>query len=347
MMRSCHCRSIAADRAQSPVCYRDMHSILEPCLGEDLMRILVIGAGALGGYFGGCLQRAGRNVTFLVRSRRAAQLARDGLRISSPHGDFALPARTIQADGIGEPFDLILLAVKSYSLEEAMEQFAPAVGPATAILPVINGMSHIEKLAARFGADRVLGGTAMISATLNEDGHVVQLMPAHHLVFGELAGGVSDRGRALAEVLGGAGFDLRASDVMMQDMWEKWAGLASTAGITCLMRANLGDIIAAPGGHDVAVRLFRECSAVADAAGFPPRPPFVEMCVTMFGTAGSPLKASMLRDIERGAPTEGEHVLGDLAERARGFGIATPILDLARCHVAAYEASRKREAPQG
>ena len=130
-----------------------------------------------------------------MRSRRAAQLARDGLRISSPHGDFALPARTIQADGIGEPFDLILLAVKSYSLEEAMEQFAPAVGPATAILPVINGMSHIEKLAARFGADRVLGGTAMISATLNEDGHVVQLMPAHHLVFGELAGGVSDRGQ--------------------------------------------------------------------------------------------------------------------------------------------------------
>src|SRR5271166_283508 len=308
------------------------------------MRILVIGAGALGGYFGGCLLRAGRDVTFLVRPRRAAQLARDGLRISSPHGDFTVPARTILADAVSEPFGLILLAVKSYSLEAAMEQFAPAVGPATVILPVINGMSHIDSLSARFGADRVLGDMAIISATLDADGRVVQLFPAHNLVFGELAGGFSDRSRALSAVLDGAGFDVRASDVIMQDMWEKWAGLATNAGITCLMRASIGDIIAAPGGHDAIMLLFRECCAVAEAAGFALRPLFVDMCMTMYSTTGSPLKASMLRDIERGAATEGEHVLGDLTARARGFGIATPVLDLARCHVAAYELGRQRDA---
>jgi 2-dehydropantoate 2-reductase len=308
------------------------------------MRILVIGAGALGGYFGGCLLRAGRDVTFLVRPRRAEQLARDGLRVSSPHGDFTIPARTILADAISEPFDLILLAVKSYSLEEAMEQFAPAVGPATAILPVINGMSHIDRLTTRFGTDRVLGGMAIISATLDADGRVVQLLPAHNLVFGELAGGFSDRSRALLAVLDGAGFDVRASDVIMQDMWEKWAALATNAGITCLMRASIGDILASPGGHDAITRLFHECSAIAEAAGFALRSPFVDMCMTMFGTVGSPLKASMLRDIERGAATEGEHVLGDMVARARGFGIATPVLDLARCHVAAYEVGRQRDA---
>jgi 2-dehydropantoate 2-reductase len=209
---------------------------------------------------------------------------------------------------------------------------------------MINGMSHIDSLLARFGADRVLGGMAQISATLGDDGRVIQLMPFHHLVFGELAGGFSDRCRMLSDVLAGAGFDARASDVVMQDMWEKWAALATNAGITCLMRASIGDILASPSGHDAIMGLFHECSAVAEAAGFALRPPFIDMSTTMYSTVGSPLKASMLRDIERGAATEGEHVFGDMAARARGFGIATPVLDLARCHVAAYEVGRQRDA---
>ena len=163
----------------------------------------------------------------MVRAARAAQLARDGLRVISPQGDFSEPARTVLADAIGDPFDLVLLAVKSYSLDEAMEQFAPAVGPKTAILPVINGMSHIDWLAARFGDDRVLGGMAAISATLDAEGRIVQFVPMHDLVYGERAGGFSDRTQVLSKVLGGAGFNARASDVVMQDMWEKWAAVSS------------------------------------------------------------------------------------------------------------------------
>jgi 2-dehydropantoate 2-reductase len=308
------------------------------------MRVLVIGAGALGGYFGGCLVRAGRDVTFLVRPRRAAQLAEDGLRIGSLHGDFTVAARTVLAESLSEPYDLVLLAVKSYSLDEAMEQFAPAVGPATSILPVINGMSHLDRLSARFGARRVLGGMAIIIATLDGDGQVVQLLPMHELVFGEQAGGFSDRSRVVADVLAGAGFDARASAAVMQDMWDKWAALATSAGITCLMRAAIGDIVTAPGGRETILQLFEECCAVAAASGFAPKPAFIERWRSTFTTLGSPIKASMLRDIERGGPTEGEHVLGDLAMRARGLGIATPLLDLARTHVAAYEACRAREA---
>jgi|tagenome__1003787_1003787.scaffolds.fasta_scaffold20985957_5 2-dehydropantoate 2-reductase len=306
------------------------------------MRILVVGAGAVGGYFGGCLLRAGREVRFLVRTKRAEQLDRDGLRIVSPNGDFALPAPTLLADAVTAPFDVVLVALKSFSLDEAVNQLAPAIGPSTAILPVINGMAHIDSLSARFGADRVLGGTALISATLDSEGRVIHLFPNEpEMVFGELAGGLSERTAALSTVFAVAGFKSRASELIMQDMWEKWTILGTNAAITCLMRASIRDIIAASGGSAI-LRVFKECSSVAEAAGFKPRPAFAAYCTNMFTQAGSPMKASMLRDIERGAPTEGEHVLGDLLQRARLLGVETPLLGLAETNVAAYELGRAR-----
>jgi 2-dehydropantoate 2-reductase len=311
------------------------------------MRILVIGAGALGGYFGACLVRAGRDVTFMVRPGRAAQLARTGLQVASPHGDFAVPAKTIAPEAIHEPFDLILLGVKSYSLDEAMDQFAPAVGPRTAILPVLNGLGHIDRLSAKFGPTHVLGGMANISAGLDAEGRVTQFVPIHDLVFGEVAGGSSERMRALETAIGGAGFEARASDAVMHDMWEKFVQLGLGAGITSLMRASIGDILAAPGGREAMFTLFDECCAVATAAGFPPRPAFIEFAHKLITTEGSPIKWSMLRDIERGSTTEGEHILGDMVARARALGVATPILNLARTHVAAYEIARARAATGG
>lgn len=308
------------------------------------MRVLVIGAGALGGYFGACLVRAGRDVTFLVRPRRAEQLARDGLRIVSPNGDFAVPAAPVLAGDLREPFDLILVGVKSYSLDEAMDQFAAAVGPDTAILPILNGIGHLDRLSARFGAEHVLGGMANISAGVDAEGRVIQFFPNHDLVFGEIPGGSSNRTRAIEECFSGAGFSGRASDVVMLDMWEKFVQLGLGAGITCLMRASIGDILAAPGGREAMFQIFGECCAVATASGFTPRPAFIEFDTTLITAVGSPLKWSMLRDIERGSTTEGEHILGDLVARARALGVETPILNLARTHVAAYEIGRARAA---
>jgi 2-dehydropantoate 2-reductase len=308
------------------------------------MRILVTGAGALGGYFGGCLIRAGRDVTFLVRPHRAEQLAGKHLHIVSPLGDFAVPVATVLADAIRRPFDLILVSVKSYSLDEAMEQFAPAVGPNTMILPVLNGIGHLDRLIARFGAAAVLGGMANISVAIDADDRVVHLIPLNNLVYGEIAGGISSRVNALHAVMDGAGFNARPSDTVMQDMWEKFAQLGVGAGITCLMRTSIGDIMAAPGGRDATLRLFDECGAVASAAGFKPRDAFVRNSLALVTAAGSPLKWSMLRDIERGSTTEGEHILGDMVARARALSVKTPILDLARTHVAAYEIARSRAA---
>ena len=306
------------------------------------MRVLVIGAGALGGYYGARMVRAGGDVTFLVRARRAEQLQKNGLQVVSPHGDFAVQPKFIQASDLKDPFDVVLVGVKSYSLDDAMTEFAPAIGANTMILPILNGLKHIDALTARFGAARVLGGLANVSAGLDADGRVVQFMANQTIAFGEVDGALSERALALETLLQVPGIDARASETIMHDMWEKFVQLSTVAGITCLMRASIGDILAVPNGEQSIFRLFAECCTVATASGFEPRAPFIEFDRQLFTTQGSPLKASMLRDIERGSITEAEHILGDMANRARTLGIDTPLLDLARAHVAAYEIGRRR-----
>jgi 2-dehydropantoate 2-reductase len=303
------------------------------------MRILVVGAGALGGYYGACLARAGRDVTFLVRPGRAEQLARNGLCIVSPLGDFRVSAKTVLAADLKSSFDLIFVGTKSYSLHEAMDHFAPAVGNATVILPILNGMSHLKTLRDRFGPENVIGGTAHISGGLDPDGRVVLVAPIDKLFFGEIDGGSSDRIRELAAVLGGCGFEAIATNSIMQDMWEKWAALACAAGMGCLMRGTVGAIVAA-GGTDAMLRSMDECWAVAAAAGFPPRQAVTDFCRRIYTEAGSPVQPSMMRDIERGSVTEGSHILGSFAAQARALGVPTPILDLACINVAIYEANR-------
>jgi len=308
------------------------------------MKVLVIGAGALGGYYGACLVRAGRDVTFLVRENRAEQLRRNGLQVVSPHGNFAVQPKVLLASDLKEPFDVVLVGVKAYSLDDAMSQFAPAIGTSSIILPILNGLKHVDALTARFGASRVLGGLANVSAGLDAEGRVVQFMANQTIVFGEIEGALSERALALETLLDVPGIDVRASEAIMQDMWEKFVQLSTLAGITCLMRASIGDILAVPNGEQSIFRLFAECCAVATASGYEPRAPFIEFDRKLFTTLDSPLKASMLRDIERGSITESEHILGDMANRARTLGIETPLLDLARAHVAAYEVGRGRAA---
>src|ERR1700723_924078 len=212
------------------------------------MRILVVGAGAIGGYFGGRMLAAGRDVTFLVRPRRAAELANAGLVIKSPLGDVTLKnPPTVQADKLTEKFDVVLLSCKAFDLEDAVQSFAPAVGPQTAIIPLLNGMLHLDVLDRKFGRGHVLGGLGAIAATLNEHREIVQLAPMQSLGFGERDGKMSDRVRAIADVMASGNFGAVASEHVVQEMWEKWVFLASLAASTCLMRAALGTILASPG----------------------------------------------------------------------------------------------------
>ena len=305
------------------------------------MRILVVGAGAIGGYFGGRILQAGRDVTFLVRPRRAAELASAGLVIKSPNGDVTLknpPA--VQADTLKDKFDVILLSCKAFDLDDAIKSFAPAVGPQTAIIPLLNGMLHLDVLDGKFGRERVLGGLCAIAATLNDQREVVQLQPMQSLTFGERDGKMSDRVRAIADVFASGKIGSVASEHIIQDMWEKWVFLASLAASTCLMRAPVGAILAAPGGRDFLLGMLDECKAVATAAGHAPRAPFLERTTGMLTAEGSPMTASMYRDIRAGTAVEADHVIGDLIARGEAAKVPVVRLRTAYTHLKAYERQR-------
>lgn len=305
------------------------------------MRILVVGAGAIGGYFGGRLLQAGRDVTFLVRPKRAAELKAQGLVLKSPHGDVTLPdPPTVLAADLQPSFDLLLLSCKAFDLEDAVASFAPAVGPDTAILPLLNGMAHLDMLDRKFGGDRVLGGQCVVAATLNAKREVVQLAPMHSITFGARDGAASARVEAIAAALSGAMFEVHASPAILQEMWEKWVFLATLAGATCAMRAPVGVVLAAPGGADFILGVLDECTAVAEAAGYPPRAPFLERTRGMVTAAGSPLTASMFRDIQAGAPIESEHVIGDLIARGEAAKTPLPRLRVIFTHLQAYQLQR-------
>jgi 2-dehydropantoate 2-reductase len=306
------------------------------------MRILVVGAGAVGGYFGGRVLQAGQDVTFLVRPKRAAELASAGLVIRSPHGDVTLTnPPTVQADGLSETFDVILLSCKAFDLDDAITSFAPAVGPRTAIIPLLNGMRHMETLDAKFGRERVLGGLCSLAVTLNEKREVVHLAPMQSLGFGERDGGTSDRVRAIADAFASSNCGSQASEHIIQDMWEKWVFLATLAGATCLMRASIGQIVTTPGGRDFILSTRDEIAGIAKAAGHAPREAIMTGTTGILTTEGSPLTASMFRDIEAGARVEADHIIDDLITRAEAAKLPVPKLRTVYTHLKAYEKRRE------
>ena len=307
------------------------------------MRILIVGAGAVGGYFGGRLAQVGRDVTFLVRPSRAKQLRQDGVRIISPHGDAVLTPNLVSAGEIDTPYDLVFLSVKAYALEAAMNDFAAAVGPETMILPVLNGMRHLDLLTKRFGEHAIIGGVCLVATEIDDKGRVVQLADIQQLVYGERNGNTTPRLQNLDATLQGAGFDARLSPDITQAMWEKWVQLASLGAITCLMRGTIGEIVAAPGGTNLSLKILDESVAVAAACGHKPSEAFLSRHVGAMTAPESPLTSSMFRDLRKGAPVEVDHILGDFIERGGAHGIATRLLEAAFVNLRVYqERLRKR-----
>jgi 2-dehydropantoate 2-reductase len=310
------------------------------------MRTLILGAGAVGGYFGARLAQAGRDVTFLVRAGRQALLGHRGLHVSSPHGDIHLerPAtRTVEE--IDGPYDVVLLACKAFDLESALDTVQHAIGPGTAMLPLLNGMRHLEVLGARFPRACVLGGVATISVDLDAAGRIVQLADAHTISLGALSPSEDAAAQAVVAEFADAGFAVSASRDIELEMWEKWAFIATAAGATCLLRGTVGDIVAA-GAQDVVTSLYGECSSIAQAHGVALRPEASARAQKILTAEGSPFTASMYRDVERGVRTEANEILGDLYARGTRTGISAeyPVLRLALAHLLTYEARRRRLA---
>ena len=302
------------------------------------MRILVVGAGATGGYFGGRLMRAGRDVTFLVRPARAQKLRKEGLRIVSPFGNADLAPKLVTTGSISAPYDLVLLTVKAYGLEAALDDIAPAVASETMILPVLNGMRHVDLIKARFGEKALLGGVCLIAATIDDEDRIVQLTPMHNLIYGEMSGERSERVEAVDATMQGAGFNAKLSDDIERDMWGKWITLASLGGICCLMRGSVGEIEAAPGGRAFVQRFFEEVVGVVKAVGKLPGEPILNMALSMLTQKDSAMASSMYRDLQKRAPIEADQIIGDLLVRAQEAGMETPLLSAAYTNLAIYQA---------
>jgi 2-dehydropantoate 2-reductase len=303
------------------------------------MTILVIGAGATGGYFGARLALAGRDVEFLVRPHRADQLRERGLRITWPDAgsemEMARP-RVLRAGALPRPADIVLLSVKATALDQAVADFAPAVGPQTLVIPFLNGMAHLDTLNERFGDSAVLGGVVFISATANDDGDIVVLAPGASLTIGSQDGTRSSRLQAAYDQLSGAGFDASISDEIIALMWQKWVFIATVGALTCLMRGTVGDIVAVPGGRDLGPAILAEATSVSASAGYPVPEAVTAETTRRITRDGSTVTSSMSRDVAAGRPAEAEAILADLARRGTQLGITTPLLDLAAMQLRVY-----------
>lgn len=301
------------------------------------MRILVIGAGATGGFFGLRLAQAGRDVTFLVRPRRAELLRERGLRLTGPDADDVLVPKVVTANEIAEPYDLVLVSVKADSLPSALDDAAAAVGSHTVVVPFLNGIAHMDVLNARFGAPAVLGGVVKSVTMVDDAGDIVQFAPLASMTVGRQDGRSSPRLDAIERALSGAGFDLSVSPDIIAAMWHKWVFISTLGALTSLMRGAVGEIVAVPGGERLGPAILAEAAAVSAAAGHPVPAGQLDATAATVTEAGSPDTASIYRDLAAGRPTEVEHVLGDLTARARTLGVRTPLLDLATLNLRVHQ----------
>ena len=304
------------------------------------MKILVLGAGGIGGYFGGRLAEAGADVTFLVRPKRREQIARGGLRVESPVGDLKLAVKTVVAGELARSYDIVLFTCKAYDLDSAMDAIAPAMGGEAAVVPLLNGMAHFEKLDARFGSRNVMGGTAHINVTLRKEGVIVHGDMLQRIIFGERDRAKSARAQALADAFATTKADAKLSDDILQDLWEKVVFLSALAAVTCVFRANVGEIMSAPGGREAMERALVANAEIATREGHRPREGAAEKARERLLDPQGNWSASMLRDLEAGGQVEADHIVGWMLAKARAHKVDDTVLSLAYTHLKSYEARR-------
>jgi 2-dehydropantoate 2-reductase len=309
--------------------------------GKDgSMKTLILGAGGIGGYFGGRLAQAGCDVTFLVRPKRREQIAAGGLRLESPLGNATIPAKTVLAEEVSPEYDLLLFTCKAYDLDSAIEAVAAAMKGNCTLLPLLNGLAHFERLDARFGREHVLGGTAHINTTLRHDGVVVHGDPLQRIVYGERAGGKTPRVEAIAAEFAKSTIDAKLSEDVEQDLWEKIVFLSALAATTCLFRGNVGEINRSPGGRDAMERAYNANAAIAEREGRKPRAGAMKAALDRLTDAKGNWSASMLRDLESGGRVEADHIVGWMLERARRHGVDDTMLSLGYTSLKTYEQRR-------
>jgi 2-dehydropantoate 2-reductase len=270
----------------------------------------------------------GLDVDVLARPGSAARLRAGGLTLTDGATSETVELGVVTAGELTAPYDLVILAVKADALDQALDDAAPAVGPATVAVPFVNGLGHLDAMTARLGP-AAAGGVLRVSTERQDDGSIRILSPLFEAEVGELDGSVSDRVKAVADVLRQTGATVSVSPDIISRMWVKWVFIAALGALTSLMRAPVGDIAALPAGRGLAAGLLAEIAAVADAAGHALDAGTLAAVGGQLTAAGSPLTASLTRDLLAGHPTEVEPVLGDLLERGHQLGLSLPLTGLA------------------
>jgi 2-dehydropantoate 2-reductase len=297
------------------------------------MKILIVGAGGIGGFFGAKLHQAGVDITFLLREQRHQLLQKQGLTVETPTGFFTIQAKTVLAERLEPVYDIIILACKAFDLEDALSSIIKASSKG-AILPLLNGFTHLDRLDRQFGKERVMGGIAHIAATITESGAIKQLTELNSLTIGPRTPGQEVLSQALFAICKKADFDSFYKENIEQALWNKWVFLATLAGMTTICRGSVGEIVATPYGKDLSGKMFAECCAIAASQGRAIDESTQSTSQGILAKEGSPFTASMLRDLLAGKRDEHQHILGDLIGFASLNSIDCSLLKIAYTHMA-------------
>ncbi len=306
------------------------------------MNVLILGAGGVGGYLGCRLMQSGVPVVFLARGQTVRRLNENGLRLTSPFGDWEGEVQAITAaDRPRMAFDLVVLACKTYDLAQAIDDIRPFVGARTKVLPLLNGVTHMERLVAAFPS-AVLGGLAHIMVSVSADGAIVHGNDLHRYRFGALPGGDDRVPRDLVDALGQVPIEAGVSAHILDEMWSKFQFISGFAAVTSLLKGSAGMIAATEDGADIMREALAETARIAEAEGFPVSAEHMGSVTALSTERGSGFTSSLLRDVAAGRRAEGDALVGDMLRRARRHSISAPVLRMAWACLQVYERDRAR-----
>ena len=307
------------------------------------MKIAVMGAGGVGGFYGGLLAKAGQEVTFIARGEHLAALRAHGLRVESQSvGDFSLP-KVAAAERLADigTVDLVLVTTKAYDLEGAARSILPALRKDSLVLPLLNGVDIADRLAAVLGPERVLGGMCQVSSAIKAPGVIRQVGPLNKIVFGELAGGITPRGQAVLDMFKGAGVTAELSPSILVDVWRKYLFIDAAGGVCALTRSTLGPVLKDPDTREMYVGCMQEIEALARRKGIPLPATVVQDTLAMCDKLPHETRPSLLLSLEQGNPLELDALNGTAVRLGKELGVPTPINRFITAALKLHAAGRK------
>ena len=296
------------------------------------MKILILGAGAIGGFFGAHLMKSGANVSFLVREKRKDELKKSGINIFSINGELKVNPKLLDKNLSGQHFDVIILTNKSYDLIESIREIKPYVNK-TVIIPLLNGMAHYEILDKEFGKEKIFGGTAYISTAMNNYGSIQQITSRASIKFGPRTQKNINIANEFYEICKETEFECDFSDHIELDLWRKYVLIGATAASTVLFQKPLGEICDTTYGKSLIIEIHEECKKIVLSKGYDIGIEATNYNLKLITDKDSLLKASMLRDFESGKKTECEHILGYLIELAERNNLQCDLIKAAHTRI--------------